>query len=220
MCSVCRSSASAAPAARSGSARRRRWRNRSPTEPCCFSSSNCARSPFTAMTATATSSPRHCLATARPRALLRCRGAGPAIVASGEYTWPASLDVMGWDIVSERAEGDFLARYSGACGRRARRRRGRFSRPAGTRTGRCRPVRLPSRRSQGHRRLRSRARHSRKQPARCSKAVLREFGNMSAATVLFVLERMLAAGTANWRRALITALGPGFTAGFTLLARQ
>jgi predicted naringenin-chalcone synthase len=37
---------------------------------------------------------------------------------------------------------------------------------------------------------------------------------MSAATVMFVLERTIGAG---WKRALVTALGPGFTAGFTLL---
>jgi alkylresorcinol/alkylpyrone synthase len=45
--------------------------------------------------------------------------------------------------------------------------------------------------------------------------VLREFGNMSAATVMFVLERMWA----NLRsgRYLMSALGPGFTAGFQLL---
>jgi alkylresorcinol/alkylpyrone synthase len=48
-----------------------------------------------------------------------------------------------------------------------------------------------------------------------SRAVLRTHGNMSAATVLFVLERMLARGTSG--RLLASALGPGFTAGFLLL---
>jgi alkylresorcinol/alkylpyrone synthase len=42
------------------------------------------------------------------------------------------------------------------------------------------------------------------------RAVLADFGNMSAPTVLFVLERALAAGPA--RRTLLAALGPGFTA--------
>jgi alkylresorcinol/alkylpyrone synthase len=45
--------------------------------------------------------------------------------------------------------------------------------------------------------------------------VLRDYGNMSAVTVLFVLERMLARGAAG--RLLASALGPGFTAGFLLL---
>ena len=48
-----------------------------------------------------------------------------------------------------------------------------------------------------------------------SRAVLRDFGNMSAVTALFVLERM------NWRasphRVLMSALGPGFTAAFLAL---
>src|SRR5262249_49424810 len=50
-----------------------------------------------------------------------------------------------------------------------------------------------------------------------SRGVLRDFGNMSAVTALFVLERM------NWctapRRVLMSALGPGFTAAFLALER-
>src|SRR5579872_4053238 len=50
-----------------------------------------------------------------------------------------------------------------------------------------------------------------------ARAVLREYGNMSAASVLFVLQRAL---SQNWDRALLTALGPGFTAGFAVLSRS
>jgi alkylresorcinol/alkylpyrone synthase len=50
-----------------------------------------------------------------------------------------------------------------------------------------------------------------------SRDVLRDFGNMSAATVMFVLERTMTNGALPWKRALVSALGPGFTAGFTLL---
>ena len=50
---------------------------------------------------------------------------------------------------------------------------------------------------------------------RDSREVLRSHGNMSAATVLFVLERMLAQDRSG--RILASALGPGFTAGFLLL---
>ena len=53
---------------------------------------------------------------------------------------------------------------------------------------------------------------------RVARAVLRDFGNMSAASVLFVLERLLD-GDSGWNRALLTALGPGFTAGFAVLGR-
>ena len=48
-----------------------------------------------------------------------------------------------------------------------------------------------------------------------ARSVLRDFGNMSAATVLFVLERTLRAATRG--KYLMSALGPGFTAGFQLL---
>jgi alkylresorcinol/alkylpyrone synthase len=46
----------------------------------------------------------------------------------------------------------------------------------------------------------------------CEREVLRQFGNMSAPTVLFVFERALASGVAG--RGLLAALGPGFTASF------
>jgi alkylresorcinol/alkylpyrone synthase len=45
--------------------------------------------------------------------------------------------------------------------------------------------------------------------------VLRDFGNMSAPTVLFVLERLLARGLPE--RVLMTAFGPGFTCAGLLL---
>ena len=48
-----------------------------------------------------------------------------------------------------------------------------------------------------------------------SRDVLRDYGNMSAATVLFVLERALASGHRG--RLLLTTLGPGFTAGFATI---
>jgi alkylresorcinol/alkylpyrone synthase len=50
---------------------------------------------------------------------------------------------------------------------------------------------------------------------RAARDVLREHGNMSAVTVLFVLERMLQEGIVG--RHLMSALGPGFSAGFQLL---
>lgn len=48
-----------------------------------------------------------------------------------------------------------------------------------------------------------------------SRAVLRDYGNMLAATVLFVLQRTLSTGAGG--RHLLTTLGPGFTAGFAIL---
>jgi alkylresorcinol/alkylpyrone synthase len=47
------------------------------------------------------------------------------------------------------------------------------------------------------------------------RGVLRDFGNMSAPTVLFVLKRALEARISG--QVLMTAMGPGFSAGFMLL---
>jgi alkylresorcinol/alkylpyrone synthase len=47
--------------------------------------------------------------------------------------------------------------------------------------------------------------------------VLAQFGNMSAPTALFVLERAMAAGLPE--RTLLTAMGPGFTASCVALSR-
>ena len=47
--------------------------------------------------------------------------------------------------------------------------------------------------------------------------VLADYGNMSAPTVFFVLERVLKAGLP--KRAVLSALGPGFTASLVSLKR-
>jgi alkylresorcinol/alkylpyrone synthase len=48
-----------------------------------------------------------------------------------------------------------------------------------------------------------------------ARSVLRDYGNMSAVTVLFVLQRMMQRGLAG--RHLMSALGPGFSVGFQVL---
>ena len=48
-----------------------------------------------------------------------------------------------------------------------------------------------------------------------SRAILRDYGNMSAVTVLFVLKRMRIRDQP--RRTLLAALGPGFSAAFLVL---
>jgi alkylresorcinol/alkylpyrone synthase len=153
-------------------------------------------------------------------AVLRCGDAGgPAILATGEHTWPRSLDIMGWDVAEDGLRAifsrdiprlvtaeigpvlrDFLARHG-----RSLDDIDRFvCHPGGPKVidayesvfGEGFPGAAEARRS------------------------LREFGNMSAASVLFVLEQMLDSAQVageNWGRALLTALGPGFSAGFALL---
>ncbi|MGH7122829.1 MAG: 3-oxoacyl-[acyl-carrier-protein] synthase III C-terminal domain-containing protein, partial [Stellaceae bacterium] len=51
-----------------------------------------------------------------------------------------------------------------------------------------------------------------------ARSTLRDYGNMSAATVLFVLDRMLKSGVSG--RMLMTAMGPGFTAAFQILEAE
>ena len=50
-----------------------------------------------------------------------------------------------------------------------------------------------------------------------SRDILRRFGNMSAATVLFVAERALDVADATAKRYLVSSLGPGFTVAFAIL---
>jgi len=140
-------------------------------------------------------------------------GDGPQFGPGGEHTWPDSLEVMGWTVeddgfgvlfsrdipslVDQRfraATDDFLARHGLACADID----AFVCHPGGTKVIAALETALrPG--AEGF---------------AASRAVLQEFGNMSAATVLFVLERMLAAGP---RRALLSALGPGFTAAFQRL---
>jgi alkylresorcinol/alkylpyrone synthase len=151
--------------------------------------------------------------------LLSTEGDGPAVVAAGEHTWPGSLDVMGWDVADDglsaifsreipqlvatelrAAASDFLARHGLTLGDIDR----FICHPGGTK------VVAALEHAFGL-----------EQGALVEAwGVLGDYGNMSATTVLFVLERVLAAAQASgekWERALMNALGPGFTAGFLVL---
>ena len=152
-------------------------------------------------------------------ALLSTEAEGPAMVAAGEYTWPGSLDVMGWEVADDGlkaifsrdipklvttqlqdAASEFLARHGLAI-----RDIDRFiCHPGGAKV----ITALEHAFGLGQGALVE------------ARAVLRDYGNMSATTVMFVLERVLAAARATearWERALMNALGPGFTAGFLVL---
>lgn len=149
-------------------------------------------------------------------ALLSCAGDGPRVVAGGEFTWPDSLDVMGWDVTNEGLKAifsrdipelvttqlheivvEFLKQHDLTLPDLDR----FVCHPGGAKVLDALEVAFEV----GPERLLE------------SREVLRDFGNMSAATVMFVLERTLA--DTSWRRALLSALGPGFTAGFALLER-
>ena len=148
-------------------------------------------------------------------AILSCEGDGPAIGPAGEYTWPASLDIMGWEIEEDGLKARFsrdipaLVRDEFRNVAQAFLCRHRMDVTAFDRFA-CHPG--------GAKVLDALEAALGLEPGALveSRAILREYGNMSAATALFVLERM---GT-NWQRALMSALGPGFTAGFLAVGSQ
>lgn len=149
-------------------------------------------------------------------ALLACGSSGVAVVDGGEYTWPDSLDVMGWDVTGEGLKAifsrdipnlvtthlhdvtvGFLERHGLTL-----RDVDRFvCHPGGAKVVDALETAFELKTG----------------TLSDAREVLYDYGNMSAATVMFVLERAFNENPRSWKRALLTALGPGFTAGFTLL---
>src|SRR6266481_2129490 len=152
-------------------------------------------------------------------ALLSTHGEGPAIVAAGEHTWPGSLDVMGWDIADDGLSAIFSREIPQLVATQLHDVASDFLTRHGLALGDidlfvCHP---------GGAKVVAALEHAfgLGQGALVEAwSVLRDYGNMSATTVLFVLDRMLAEARATgerWERALMNALGPGFTAGFLVL---
>lgn len=134
---------------------------------------------------------------------------------SGEHIWPDSLDVMGWHVeddglgvlfsrdIPTLVRDQFRSTADAFLGRYALTR-------ADMDTFVCHP---------GGAKVIAALEDALGIPAgtmREARDVLRRFGNMSAATVLFVLEQCLR-NSPSPRRALLSALGPGFTAAFLTL---
>jgi alkylresorcinol/alkylpyrone synthase len=148
-------------------------------------------------------------------ALLSTEGGGPTIVAAGEYTWPNSLDVMGWEVTDDGLSAVFSRDIPQLVAAKFREVMAEFlthhniaindidrfvCHPGGAKV--VAALENAFGLAQG--------------ALAGARGVLRDFGNMSAATVMFVLERALA-DTRPWNRALMNALGPGFSAGFMVL---
>ena len=145
--------------------------------------------------------------------------ARPVVEFSGEYTWPDSLDVMGWHVEDDGLGVLFSRDIPTLVRTQFRRVLDRFLAGRGLSLADidafvCHPG--------GVKVIAALEEAFALAPGSLAAAreVLAEYGNMSAATVLFVLDRMLR-GTARGRalgRALMTALGPGFTAAFLTLS--
>ncbi len=136
-------------------------------------------------------------------------GGVASIEMSGQHTWPGTLDIMGWSVddvglgvifdraIPPFAEANIAAAVQGILARFGLSMSdvNRFAcHPGGAKviTALERALALEQG-SLDHERT-----------------VLADYGNMSAPTVLFVLDRLLKAGLPP--RTLLTAMGPGFTA--------
>lgn len=150
-------------------------------------------------------------------ALVRCGDDGPALTAWGEHTWPESLDIMGWRVEADGLGVLFSRDIPTLVREKLRPEVAAFLARQGIQTTDINAwlfhpggVKVLDALEDGFDLPRGGLEHAR--------SILRDYGNMSAATVMFVLERALANGAEG--RLLAGALGPGFTAGFLLLDTQ
>ena len=147
-------------------------------------------------------------------ALVSCAGDGPALTTWGEHTWPRSLDIMGWRVEDDGLGVLFSRNIPAIIRADLRAVLDGFLELHGLTLADidrflCHP---------GGAKVVSALEDALELPPgglAMSRAVLRDYGNMSAATVLFVLERALE--TRQSGRDLLSAVGPGFSAGFMIV---
>ena len=142
-----------------------------------------------------------------------------AVEMSGQHTWPDTLSIMGWDVdpqglgvIFDRAIPPF-AQENIASAVDAVLARGGLSRSGVDRFA-CHP---------GGTKVIEALESALSLPAHSlddEREVLAEYGNMSAPTALFVLERLASTGRGLPERTLLTAMGPGFTASCVSLTRS
>lgn len=143
--------------------------------------------------------------------LIRCGDEGPGFEHGGEFSWPDSLDVMGWRVENDGLGVVFSRDIPTLTRNEYRDVATSFLRSYGLGYGdidqfACHP---------GGAKVLDALEEAFNQPAGSldvSRGVLRDYGNMSAVTVLFVLERLL--DDHRTGRYLLSSLGPGFTAAF------
>lgn len=149
--------------------------------------------------------------------ILRAGGGGMAeIEACGEHTWPETLDIMGWDVDSQGLEVIFAQAIPSFAAENIQPAISGILQRAGIGMHKvdrllCHPG--------GMKVIVALEKAFDLAPGTLDheRDVLEEFGNMSAATVLFVLERAISAGLPH--RCVLTAMGPGFTASCASLTR-
>jgi alkylresorcinol/alkylpyrone synthase len=146
--------------------------------------------------------------------IVETREIGHRISATGEYCWPDSLDVMGWEIEEDGLGVQFSRDIPHLVRTELRSAADRFLSSA----------EIPFNAIDhfvfhpGGAKVLTALEEAFEIDAPglvVGRSILREFGNMSAATVLFVLKRILEKPISG--RSLLGALGPGFTAGFAVM---
>ena len=152
-------------------------------------------------------------------AILTTEGDGAALAGAGEHTWPGSLEVMGWRVGGDGLGVQFsediprlidtkmavpLRRFLADNGASLAELDGFICHPGGAKVLDALEgvFGLPP------------------GGLAVARGVLRRYGNMSAATVLFVLDAVIKGEGGLRGRQLMTAMGPGFTASFALLEAE
>ena len=147
-------------------------------------------------------------------AIVGTNGIGPSIVASGEHIWPASLRVMGWDIEDDGfgvlfnrdipaiVRNELMIPLNAFLANHAKNISDIDTfifHPGGAKVLNALDEKIqPSAPGFKH-----------------AREVMKNFGNMSAPTALFVFDEAISHGPLN--NALMGALGPGFSASFVLM---
>jgi alkylresorcinol/alkylpyrone synthase len=139
------------------------------------------------------------------------------VVATGGTLWPETLDVMGWEIDGDGLHVVFSRDIPAIVRERVRPSLEGFLAKAGLRLDQVRHFAAHP----GGLKVLDAYRDTLgldERAVRHARAVLRAYGNMSAPTCLFVLERLLEEGEVGpGEHALVTALGPGFAVEYVLL---
>lgn len=155
---------------------------------------------------------------ARARSAASANGA-PEVVASHSTLWPDSLDVMGWEVDGGGLHVVFSKDIPTIVREKVRPGLAAFLESRGLDLERLEHVVAhPG----GMKVLRAYAEALGRSPDtfRHSRDVLRQHGNMSAPTCLFVLERLLETQEMrSGEHAVVAALGPGFSSEYVLLRR-
>lgn len=141
----------------------------------------------------------------------------PILRAWGEHTWVGTLDVMGWNVEDDGLGVLFSQDIPGIVRRDYRAALDRFLAANDLSLGDIDRFAVHP----GGAKVVDALEEGLGLEPGCladSRAVLRDFGNISAATVLFVLKRILT-GSKPPGRILVSSLGPGFTAGFLVLEK-